>query len=44
MRIIYVALVNRDTMEPQREVVSGESVLAIAAWLDEVRLIDNIVL
>lgn len=44
VRVIYVALVHRDTMEPVREVTTGESVLAIAAWVDEVRLIDNIVL
>jgi pantoate--beta-alanine ligase len=44
VRVIYVSLVNRYTMEPMREVVSGQSLLAIAAWLDEVRLIDNIAL
>jgi len=27
-----------------REVVPGRSMLAIAAWVDEVRLIDNVVL
>jgi pantoate--beta-alanine ligase len=32
------------TMEPVREVVKGRTMLAIAAWVDEVRLIDNIVL
>jgi pantoate--beta-alanine ligase len=44
IRVIYVSLVDRISMEPQREVVTGQSVLAIAAWVDEVRLIDNIVL
>lgn len=44
VRVIYVSLVNRHTMEPMREVVPGLSLLAVAAWLDEVRLIDNIVL
>ena len=44
IRVIYVSLVNRSTMEPAREVVPGETVMAIAAWMDEVRLIDNIVL
>lgn len=44
VRVIYVTLVDRETMEPQREVVAGRSMLAIAAWVDEVRLIDNIVL
>lgn len=44
IRVIYVSLVNRTTMEPAREVVPGETVMAIAVWMDEVRLIDNIVL
>jgi pantoate--beta-alanine ligase len=44
IRVIYVSLVDRDTMEPQREVVTGRSVLAIAVWMEETRLIDNIVL
>jgi pantoate--beta-alanine ligase len=44
IRVIYVSLVNRSTMEPAREVVPGDTVMAIAAWMDEVRLIDNIVL
>jgi len=44
IRVIYVSLVNLSSMEPAREVVPGETVMAIAAWMDEVRLIDNIVL
>lgn len=44
VRVIYVALVDRHTMEPMREVEPGRSLIAIAAWVDEVRLIDNIVL
>ncbi len=43
-RVIYVALVHRDTMEPAREVVSGQTIMAIAAWAGETRLIDNVVL
>jgi pantothenate synthetase len=31
-------------MEPAREVTPGESVLTIAVWMDDVRLIDNLVL
>jgi pantothenate synthetase len=31
-------------METMREVVRGKSMLAISAWIDEVRLIDNVVL
>lgn len=44
VRVIYVAVVDRLTMEPLREVVPGQAVMAIAAWVDEVRLIDNVVL
>ena len=42
LRIIYVAIVDPNTMETLREVVPGRSLLAIAAWVDEVRLIDNV--
>jgi pantoate--beta-alanine ligase len=31
-------------MEAMREVVPGHSLLAIAAWVDEVRLTDNALL
>lgn len=42
VRIIYTCTVHRETMEPMREVVPGQTLLAVAAWVDEVRLIDNI--
>ena len=44
IRIIYAAVVDRHTMEAMREAEPGRSLLAIAAWVDEVRLIDNIIL
>ncbi len=44
VRVIYVAMVDPNTMEPMREVVPGRTLLAIAAWVDEVRLIDNVLL
>ena len=44
IRVIYVSLVNRATMEPAREATPGDALLAIAVWVDEVRLIDNILL
>ena len=44
IRVIYVSLVDRFTMEPMKEVETGRSLIAIATWVDEVRLIDNIVL
>lgn len=44
VRIIYASIVDRCTMEPVREVIPGKSMMAIAAWVDEVRLIDNQIL
>jgi pantoate--beta-alanine ligase len=44
VRIIYVSTVDFATMEPMRDVIPGRTMLAIAAWVDEVRLIDNAVL
>jgi pantoate--beta-alanine ligase len=44
VRVIYISIVDRNTMEAMRDVVPGQSLLAIAAWVDEVRLIDNIAL
>ncbi len=44
VRIIYIAIVDNSTMEVMREVVPGRTMLALAAWIDEVRLIDNVVL
>jgi len=44
VRVIYVAVADRRTMEPVREIVLGETLLVIAAWVDEVRLIDNALL
>jgi pantoate--beta-alanine ligase len=41
IRIIYITIVDPRTMEPQREIVPGRSLLLLAVWLDEVRLIDN---
>jgi len=44
VRVIYVSLVDRCTMEAVREVLPGKCLLAIAVWVDEVRLIDNMLL
>lgn len=44
VRVIYVTIVDALTVETVREVVPGRTMLAIAAWVDEVRLIDNVVL
>ncbi|MEN9662384.1 MAG: hypothetical protein RL324_1333 [Verrucomicrobiota bacterium] len=42
IRIIYITIVDPNTMEPLREIVPGRSLLMLAVWLDEVRLIDNV--
>ena len=42
IRVIYVSLVDRGSMEPVREVVTGQSVMVVAVWMEETRLIDNI--
>jgi len=41
LRVIYISVVNRDTMEAVREIVPGHSLMAVAFWVDEVRLTDN---
>jgi pantoate--beta-alanine ligase len=42
VRIIYIALVDSNTMETLREVNPGRCLLAIAVWVDEIRLTDNL--
>ncbi len=44
IRVIYVSTVDVATMEPMREIVPGQTLLAIAVWVDEVRLTDNVLL
>ena len=45
VRIIYVSIVNRLTMEAIKgEITLGTAVMTIAVWVDEVRLIDNEIL
>ena len=44
LRVIYVEIVNRYTMEPVKTIAHGETLAMVAVWLDEVRLIDNVVL
>ncbi|MDP0497406.1 MAG: pantoate--beta-alanine ligase [Verrucomicrobiota bacterium JB024] len=42
LRIIYIEIVDRETMHPVREITPGKCLLAVAVWLEETRLIDNI--
>jgi len=44
IRVIYASIVDIGTMEPVREIVPGRALMAIAAWVDEVRLADNVLL
>ncbi|MCC5023582.1 MAG: pantoate--beta-alanine ligase [Candidatus Synoicihabitans palmerolidicus] len=44
IRVIYVSVVDPATMQTQREITPGNSLMAIAAWVEETRLIDNILL
>jgi len=44
VRVIYVSLVNRETMQPVRDVEPGKCLLAISVWINEVRMVDNILL
>jgi pantoate--beta-alanine ligase len=41
LRVIYISVVDPRTMEPIREIVPGECLMAISYWVDEVRLTDN---
>jgi pantoate--beta-alanine ligase len=44
LRVIYISVVDRLTMEQLREVVPGQCLLAISFWVDEIRLTDNMFL
>lgn len=44
MRIIYINMVDRVTLEPVKVIEPGKCLLAAAVWVDEIRLIDNIIL
>lgn len=41
LRVIYISVVDRRTMEQLREVLPGDCLMAISYWVDEVRLTDN---
>jgi pantoate--beta-alanine ligase len=42
LRIIYASIVDKQHMQPTKEVRFGECLITVACWLDQVRLIDNI--
>ena len=41
LRINYAEVVNRETMKVENEIEMGRSMLVVAAWVDTIRLIDN---
>jgi len=44
LRVIYVQVVDRETMEIAQKIESGTSMVCLAVWVESVRLIDNIIL
>lgn len=42
LRVIYVEVVDRETMSPERSIRSGQSMILTAVWMDRTRLIDNL--
>lgn len=43
IRIIYVQVVDRETMQAAKTVLQNQTIACVAVWVDDVRLIDNIV-
>lgn len=44
IRISYVSIINPETLDPLRVIEPGQSLLAVAVWVDQIRLNDNIIL
>ncbi|MGJ8637990.1 MAG: pantoate--beta-alanine ligase [Opitutaceae bacterium] len=44
IRVIYVQIVDRDTMKPAREIIPSKQVITVAVWVDQTRLIDNVLI
>ena len=44
LKVNYADIVDRETMKPESEIEMGRSILIIAAWVDKIRLIDNMLL
>jgi pantoate--beta-alanine ligase len=42
LRVNYVEVVDRESMRLEEEILPGRSLLAVAVWVDQVRLIDNL--
>jgi len=35
-------VVDRETMEPMKEIKPNQTMIVLAAWIDKIRLIDNL--
>ena len=44
VRLDYVDVVDRDTLEPVEKIGDNEYLIVLAAYVDDVRLIDNVIL
>jgi pantoate--beta-alanine ligase len=42
VRVDYVEVVDRETMEPMKEIKPNQTMIVLAAWIDKIRLIDNL--
>ena len=42
IRLDYVEVVHRETMEPMKEIKPNQTMIVLAAWIDKIRLIDNL--
>jgi len=42
IRLIYVSMVDRESFTPVREVLPGKSLIVVAVWVNDIRLIDNL--
>ena len=44
IRLDYVEVVDRNTMEPEQEIIPNQSMIVLAVWIGKIRLIDNLIL
>mgnify|MGYP001594766777 CR=1 FL=1 len=44
IRLDYVEVVDRNTMEPEQEIIPNQSIIVLAVWIGKIRLIDNLIL
>ena len=44
IRLDYVEVVDRNTMELEQEIIPNQSIIVLAVWIGKIRLIDNLIL